>query len=148
MAPEPTSQSRGADTDRPHIDLIAACLRADLDDIAAFVEGLASKLEQALPGRTHVQRVRRGFRGPKLVQSIAVDADGDRLELHRDPGEGASAVQTLRAKVSGGIVLRTETIGIDEWLSVLTAAVASEAARSALTRRALEGLLLSGGQPG
>ena len=56
------------------IDLLAASLRIDAGDIGAFVESLAVKLEEALPGRTKVKRARRGMFGPKLVRAITVDA--------------------------------------------------------------------------
>jgi hypothetical protein len=120
------------------LDLLAAALRADLSDIAAFVEGLATRLEQALPGAVIVKRTKRGLRGPKLVTEIAVDTGGERLELKR-VGDDVTAV---RAKSSGGIVLKTETIDIDTWLSALTAAVAAQAERSERTRQALQQLVL------
>jgi hypothetical protein len=120
------------------LDLLAAALRADLSDIAAFVEGLAARLEQALPGSVVVKRAKRGLRGPKLVTEIVVDTGGERLELKR-VGDDVTAV---RAKSSGGIVLKTETIDIDTWLSALTAAVAAQAERSERTRLALQQLVL------
>jgi hypothetical protein len=120
------------------LDLLAAALRADLSDISAFVEGLATRLEQALPGAVIVKRAKRGLRGPKFVTEIAVDTGGERLELRR-VGDDVSAV---RAKSSGGIVLKTETIDIDTWLSALTAAVAAQAERSERTRQALQQLVL------
>jgi hypothetical protein len=120
------------------LDLLAATLRADLSDISAFVEGLATRLESALPGFVSVKRVKRGFRGPKLVAEISVETGGDRLELHRDDDH----VRTVRAKSSGGIVLKTEEIDIDTWLVALTAAVAEQAQRSERTRQALQQLVL------
>lgn len=120
------------------LDLVAAALRADLGDIAAFVEGLAVRLEQALPGFVQVKRSKQGFRGPKLVREIVV-ADGDeRLELHRDGGD----VRTVRARASGGIVLKTEALDIESWLSALAVAVARQAERSERTRVALQQLVL------
>lgn len=125
------------------LELIAASLRADVSDIAAFVETLAVKLEEALPDHVAVERARQGLRGPKLVRRIALDAAGDRLELRREPGrQGAGSLEAVRARVSGGIVLKTETIGIDEWLAAVAAAVAAEAGNSERVRQALERLLL------
>ena len=43
------------------IDLIAASLRADASDLGAFVEALATKLEEAVPGSVVVERRREGF---------------------------------------------------------------------------------------
>ncbi len=120
------------------LDLLASALRADLSDIAVFIEGLATKLEGALPGLVEVERVRQGFRGPKLVARIALDAgDGQRLELRR----AGTRLEPLRARVSGGIVLKTEPLALDDWLRLLAQAMSSLAARSERTRQALEQLL-------
>jgi hypothetical protein len=128
------------ESDSLELDLLAASLRADLGDIAAFVEGLAVKLEASLPGVVQVERVKQGFRGPKFVRRIALDAgSGERLELRRE----GDRVQTLRARTSGGIVLKTEPLDVDAWLTELTAAVAAEAGRNERTRQALERLLMS-----
>jgi hypothetical protein len=119
------------------IDLVAASLRADAGDVGAFVEALAVKLEQAVPRGVRVERRRDGMFGPKRVRRISVDAGNLRLELRND---GAS-VQTLCARVSGGIVLKSEEMATDEWLRALGEALAIEARGSQTTRRALERLL-------
>jgi hypothetical protein len=121
------------------LDLLAASLRAGSGDLSTFVESLAVKLEEALGGAVRVERGRQGMRGPKVVKKIAVEAGGDRLELLRD---GADRVQARRARVSGGIVLKTEPVDIDSWLQALTEALASEASRNERTRQALQRLLL------
>jgi hypothetical protein len=122
------------------LELLSASLRADSSDINAFVEGLATKLDEALPQRTRVERGRKGFRGPKVVKAITVDLGGERLMLSvGDRG----AVTTSCCRLSGGIVLKTEEIGTDEWLDRLGRALATEAGRSEQTRQALERLLLN-----
>jgi hypothetical protein len=127
------------ESDSLELDLLAASLRADLGDIAAFVEGLAVKLEEALPGVVQVERVKQGFRGPKLVRRIALNAgSGERLELRRE----GNSVQTLTARTSGGIVLKTEAVDIETWLTTLTTIIAAEAGRNERTRQALERLLM------
>jgi hypothetical protein len=127
------------ESDSLELDLLAASLRADLGDIAAFVEGLAVKLEESLPGVVQVERVKQGFRGPKLVKRIALNAgSGERLELRRE----GNSVQALTARTSGGIVLKTEAVDIETWLTALTAVIAAEAGRNERTRQALERLLM------
>ena len=56
--------------DRPAVDmdLLAASLRPDTSDLNAFVESLAAKLEDAMPGRARVDRRRSGMFGPKAVR--------------------------------------------------------------------------------
>lgn len=126
--------------DRPAVDLdlLAASLRSDSSDLRAFVESLAAKLEEAVPGRVRVDRRRVGMFGPKAVRTVAVDLGDRRLELRADDG----AVQTRCARLSGGIVLKNEAVETDVWLATLSEALADEARRSETTRKALERLLM------
>src|SRR6201999_2976428 len=101
------------------LDLLAASLRADSSDLSAFVETMAVKLEDAVPGRVRVERRRAGMFGPKAVRSMSVDLGDRRLELRADGG----AVRTRCAKLSGGIVLKNEELEIDDWLAVLSEAL-------------------------
>jgi hypothetical protein len=127
-----------ADGDEPlDIDLLAASFRADSGDVAVFVETLAVKLEEAVPGRVRVERRREGMFGPKAVRKVVLDGGDQRLELR---AEGRS-IETVCARVSGGIVLKNESLGIDAWLAELGRALAAEAERNATTRQALERLL-------
>jgi hypothetical protein len=97
------------------IDLLAASLRADSSDLGAFVEALAVKLEQAVPGAVAVERRRQGMFGPKRVQRIALDAGDQRLELQARDG----AIETRSSRLSGGIVLKREQLDTDAWLHAL-----------------------------
>ena len=122
------------------LDLLAASLRADTSDLHTFTEVLAAKLQEALPGGVRVDRSRQKMFGPKQVRTIVVDAGGERLELRvSDRG----ALETSCARVSGGIVIKTEAVDIDEWLRRLSEALADQASRSQTTRQAL-GRLLNG----
>jgi hypothetical protein len=120
------------------LDLVAAALRADLSDIGAFVEGLATRLELALPGIAQIRRTKSGFRGPKQVSEIVVQAGDERLQLQRNGAQ----ISTVRARLSGGIVIKNETLDIDAWLDALQAAVAEQARRSERTRLALQQIVL------
>jgi hypothetical protein len=131
-------QSEGGRSEGTDLDLAAAALRADLTDTDAFIEGLAMRLEQALPGFVEVKRAKTGFRGPKLVSEILVQAGDEHLQLRRRGGH----VETARARISGGIAIKTEALDIDAWLQALTAAVGQQAARSERTRLALQQLVL------
>ncbi len=125
--------------DRPAVDLdlLAASLRADSSDLGVFVESLATKLEEAVPGRVRIDRRRSGMFGPKEVRGLAVDLGDRRLELRAERG----TVQTRCSRLSGGIVLKNEVLETDEWLAALSEALAGEARRSETTRKALERLL-------
>ena len=120
------------------LELLAASLRADSTDLSAFVESMAVKLEEAVPGRVRVDRRRAGMFGPKSVRGLSVDLGDRRLELRAERG----GVQTRYARLSGGIVLKNEDVDTDAWLSMLSQALAAEASRSEATRKALERLLI------
>lgn len=119
------------------IDLLAASLRADIGDLGTFVEALAAKLEDAVPGAVSVDRRRDGMFGPKRVRRIALDAGGQRLELRTD----GAAIQTTCSRLSGGIVIKREELDADAWLRALGEALAIQAQSSKSTRQALERLL-------
>jgi hypothetical protein len=119
------------------LDLLSASLRADASDLRAFVESLAVKLEDAIPQHVRVERRRDGMFGPKLVRRIVVDGGDRRLEVEWRGG----APQTSCSRLSGGIVLKNETVEIDAWLAELGQTLADEARRSEATRQALERLL-------
>lgn len=125
-------------TDGFDLDLLAASLRADAGDLQAFVETLAIKLEQAMPGRVRVQRRRSALLRPKLVREISLDAGDRRLELSVAGG----ALQTSCSRLSGGIVLKREALDTDAWLTAVGEALSAEAQRSETTRQALERLLI------
>ena len=125
-------------TDRFDLDLLAASLRADASDLHAFVESLASKLEEAVPGRVRVLRRRSTLMGPKVVRQISLDAGDCRLELSFADG----ALETSCSRLSGGIVLKRETLGTEAWLTAVGEALSAEAQRSETTRQALERLLI------
>ncbi len=127
-----------ASGDISELDLVAASLRADLADSGAFVEGLATKLEDMLPGMTAVERHKQGFRGPKVVVRISVTNGSETLELRR---KGAN-IETVRARASGGITLKSERLDIDAWLDGVSRLIAEAAARSERSRQALQRMLL------
>jgi hypothetical protein len=129
----------GSDGTALDIDLVAASLRADRGDLPAFVEGLAGKLEDALPGMVEVQRRRSGLLGPKQPRSITIETEGERLELEVDHH---GALLTRRAQVSGGIVLKREPLDIEPWLTRLGTVLVEQAERDQRTRQALERLLI------
>ncbi len=120
------------------LDLLSASLRADAGDLAAFVESVATKLEEALPGRVQVYRWRERMFGPKVVRKVRFDAGDRRLELTYHGG----VLDTSCSRLSGGIVLKNEPLDLDAWLAAMVEALEEEARRSAATRQALERLLI------
>jgi hypothetical protein len=126
------------DDDSNDFDLIAASLRADMTDLDAFFEGLAAKLEAAVPQAVRITRAKLGFRGPKVVAAITIMTGPVSLELKR----AGAQLQATKARVSGGIVLKTEQLDVEEWLTELTGALKALAGASERARLALERVLL------
>lgn len=125
--------------DEDTFDLVAAGLRGDGTDLAISVEVLATKLEQALPGRARIERRGSGLlgRGEKRVRRMQVELGSCCYELAVDGGR----VEGFRERQSGGIAIKREALDPDEWIAALTTDLRAEAERSAQARAALEELL-------
>jgi hypothetical protein len=121
-------------------ELLAASLRADETDARAFLAALATKLEGALPAQTHVERARDGlFKGTTHVARITVELGGFRYTLSAGKRGGLEA---SRAKVVGGVVIKTEGLGVEMWIDALARDLAAYAESSASARAALERLVM------
>ena len=119
-------------------ELLAASLRASSGDLNTFVDVLADKLEQALPGRVAVERraVRR-FSKEKRVARIELALGDNRYIAVAQSG----ALETRCAKAVRGVVLKTEELPLEAWLDALARELAIEAEASEQSRLALEQLL-------
>lgn len=117
------------------LDLVAASLRADAGDLGVFVEALARKLEQTLPGRCSVRRA--GLRGKGNVREIGISVGDARYDLTYHDG----SVSARRSSVVRGITLKNEELGLDAWIDSLATQMVAEADRSERGREALEKLL-------
>jgi hypothetical protein len=116
-------------------DLDAAGLRADGADLAAYIEVLARKLEDALPGQTEVRRRSKGFLSrEKVVDTIEVTLGEFRYTIARDG-------QAARAKEVRGVVIKREELGLEAWVGGLAGELREMAAGSAEARAALERLV-------
>jgi hypothetical protein len=126
-------------SDPDAFELAAAGLRGDGTDLRISVEVLASKLEQALPGRARVRRAGGGLlgRGQRHVRALEVELAGNRYELLIE----GSGLQASRQREVGGIAIKREPLDPDAWIAALTSDLQAEAQRSADARTALEGLL-------
>jgi hypothetical protein len=122
-----------------NFDLAAAGLRVDGAELSTSVEVLASKLEQALPGRARAERRGAGMlgRGKKSVRSLRVDLGSSCFQLIVD-GE---RLEGFRERQVGGISIKRESLQAAEWVAALTETLRAEAEHSAEARTALERLL-------
>ena len=121
----------------PGFELVAASLRADATDLAAFVEALAVKLEGALPGSVRVERRDGVFSREKRVRRISVTLAEARYDLERDDG----SLRTSRSSEVRGIVIKSEPLDLDAWIEALSRDLSDQARQSERARIALERLL-------
>lgn len=119
-------------------ELLAASLRASGGDLRTFVEVLADKLEQALPGRVRVERrAVRLFAREKRVARIELALGDSRYSVVAEGG----GLEARCAKAVRGVVLKSEAMPLPAWLESLGHELALEAESSEQSRRALEQLL-------
>ena len=122
------------------LELAAASLRADQADVRILVKVLADQLGDALGSRLVVQRSGGLFKKSDEVRSIRITLEDDQFDAEVDG-------TTLRCTIghsSGGIRIRIEKVGTDEWLERLLAALKAEAANSQAVRQALENIVIGG----
>ena len=121
-------------------DLSAAYLRKARGDTRAFMEGLAARLEGALPEAVTVQRKRDGlFSATSHVVAIRVAGDTSVLTLAVEHGK----LHATRTKVVRGVAIGSADIGVPAWLEEVTRAVGAAGADAEAARAALHDFLLS-----
>ena len=116
-------------------DLLAASLRADGGDVDRFFSVLVTKLAEALPDQVEVQR--GGLFGRSAPRGVAVTLGENRYEAERD----GRRITCTRRTVVRGIALKSEALGVEDWISALSADLLAEAQRSERARAALDTLL-------
>jgi hypothetical protein len=116
-------------------DLLAASLRADGGDVDRFFTVLVAKLADALPDRVEVER--SGFLGRSKPKAVSVALGDNRYEAERH----GQVVTCRRRTVVRGIALKSEELGVDAWISALSADLLAAARESERARIALDALL-------
>jgi hypothetical protein len=93
-------------------------------DAREFMPLLAMFLETAIPNETTVQRKGGLFQKAKPVNKVIVVIQEDTYTLE-DPGRGG--LLASREKTVRGIRLKTEELGVEEWLHALTEEISKRA---------------------
>ena len=116
---------------------IAAGMRLDLANMEAFLSQLANTLYAGYSERTKIQAE------GSVVHVIEVDLDADVFVARRE----GHRVVVQHKRVVRGIALRTQTLELEAWVEMLTAALANEANTSARAAWVLAQLKGEGGGP-
>ena len=119
-------------------DLLAAALRSDMRDLEVFLEVLAAKLTDALPGAATVEH-EGGLFSKKRIRRLQVQLGEHRYELAR-AGRGVEARHSHSVR---GITLKTEELVVERWIEELSRHLAEHARSSEQAREALGRLLRS-----
>lgn len=99
-----------------------------------FLSSLAALLERALPEAIEIERT-GGWFAPKVLHRIVITLDSDRYSIEDGGRAGLIAAKT---RVVRGIALKTEQMGVPQWLDELGAALQARASTHRDTREALE----------
>ena len=119
------------------LDLLASSLRADGGDVRVLLRALVTRLSDALGDRLAVERASR-FRRSDEIRRVSIRLGDDQFDATVDGG----AVVCTISRSSGGIRIRSNRVGVDEWLRRLLGALRDEAATTEATRVALESLVI------
>ncbi|MEL5849541.1 MAG: hypothetical protein U7M05_09285 [Candidatus Igneacidithiobacillus chanchocoensis] len=107
-------------------DESAAWIRRSTTDLKAFVEALAERLQQSMPGLVEVERRKDGlFSHHQHLAHLVLHAGDFDFHLQFD----GTHIETLRARTVRGVVLKRDILPLGEWLQALlqeTAAISSE----------------------
>ena len=122
------------------LELAAASLRADGTDVRILVKVLADQLADALGSNLEVKRSGGRFKKSDEIRSIRISVEDDQFDAEVD----GTILRCTIGHSSGGIRIRSEKVGVDDWLSRLLGALKAEAAHSQAVRQALESMVIGG----
>jgi hypothetical protein len=131
------------------MEVLAANLRRQADDLSMYAGFLLNSLSAALPADLVQVDRKAGLFGrvkdDAPVLAVSVQLGDQRFALRRS-GVGHRVAATV-GHVSGGIVLRTDEVGMDAWSRRLAEALARFAEQDAAAAQALSRLTLPGMAP-
>jgi hypothetical protein len=124
------------------LDLMAASLRQDTDDVRVLLRALVSRLSDALGQRLTIERAGGFLRKSDEIKRVTIRLGDDQLDAVIDRG----TLDCTVSRTSGGIRIRSTRVEFAEWVRRLLGALRDEAATSQSTRTALESLVIGGGE--
>ncbi|MGH3865517.1 MAG: hypothetical protein ACRDQ4_05125 [Pseudonocardiaceae bacterium] len=125
------------------VQLLAAMLRADRDEVASYARVLSGALAQALPaGMVEIGYQRtvgdRLAHRPGRAVRLVVHGENHDLELREGRNGG---IEAQLQQVVHGVVISRRSISVAQWLQELAQEITRAAARDTAAREALERLL-------
>jgi hypothetical protein len=128
--------------DSDDLRMAAASLRSNSSDVHILLKALCDELSDTLGDRLRIERAGGRFHKSDTISSVSIALAGSQFEAAVD----GAALQCRVGHISGGIRIRSESVGVDEWLVRLLGALKDEAAHSETARQALENIVIGGQQ--
>lgn len=119
------------------LDMAAAMLQSNATDVHTMLKVLVTQLSDVLGKRLVVERPGRLRRSDRIT-AVEITLGDDVLRAELSDG----SVRCTVAHSSGNIRIRSEQVGMDEWLKRLLELLQSEAAHSERARQALESIVI------
>ncbi|MDH2904630.1 MAG: hypothetical protein PXZ08_11890 [Actinomycetota bacterium] len=124
------------------LNLAAATLRSNNTDVAILLKVLSTQLAPTLGDRLRVERAGGRFHKSDAIARVLIDMGSETFDAVLE----GPVLRCSIAHSSGGIRIRSETVGVDEWIVRLLGALQGEAAHSESARQALEKIVIGGPQ--
>ncbi len=102
-----------SDSDGMSFEILAAGLRDVRNDVPMLMNVLANKLEASLPERVEVTRQSALFSKKTTIKAIALTFDKVRYQVSAKGGQ----LRAEKQKVVRDVVLSTESVELDTWIS-------------------------------
>lgn len=132
----------GPTDDSFDLNLAAATLRSNSTDVRILVRALTSGLSSTLGDRMRIEHAGGRFRKSDEIARVLITMGNDAFEAAIEGPE----LRCVVAHTSGGIRIRSESVGVDEWIVRLLGALQVEAQHSESARLALENIVIGGHQ--
>jgi hypothetical protein len=124
------------------LTVAAATLRSNSTDVHILLKALSSELSSTLGERLQVEHAGGRFHKSDVIARMLIAMGNETFEAAIE----GPVLQCSVAHSSGGIRIRSETVGVDEWIVRLLGALQLEAAHSESARQALENIVIGGSQ--
>jgi len=121
-------------------DMAAATVQSNAADVHMMLRLLVKQLSGVLGKRLVVERAGGLLRRSDDIRAVQLTMGDDVLRADVD----GDAVRCTVGHSSGGIRIRSERVGMDEWLKHLLRCLQAEAAHSETARVALQNIVIGG----
>jgi hypothetical protein len=122
------------------MEMATAALLGDNKDVRVLLKLLVKQLSGTLGERLTVERQGGLLRKSEEIKSLRISVGDQDFEAQVSGAD----VETTVGHSSGGIRIRSERVGMDDWLHRLLAALQAEASHSQAARLALENIVIGG----